>query len=196
MLHIFMGALDPLLDARTYERFGTLTPDEMAAAFLEVLETYDTVGGECMIELGDLKFTLNSPSVFFPNWLLCDGGDYLKADYPEYWQMLVDTGKDGTYEVDADTFEVPMLIERFIYGTDEAPHETGGEATHTLTIAEIPAHTHTVIDPGVLNAQAGTGAIPLSDPGAPTATGSAGGGGAHNNIPPYFKAFPMVRVKP
>lgn len=195
-LAIFMGALDRLADARNYEQFGTLTPEEMADYFQTVLDTYTTETGACMIEIGDLKFTINNPSVYYPNWLLCDGGTYLKADFPEYWDFLVAMGYDGTYEEDADYFHVPNMVERFVRGTDEAPNETGGEATHTLTIGEIPAHTHSVIDPGVLNAQAGTGAIPLSDPGAPTTTGSTGGGGAHNNIPPYMAWFPMVRVKP
>lgn len=78
---------------------------------------------------------------------------------------------------------------------------TGGEATHTLTIEEMPSHTHTYkrhafnnydTDPetgeniyGVnnktLDAHEGT-------------TGSSGGGEAHNNMPPYLAVNVYKRI--
>ncbi len=78
---------------------------------------------------------------------------------------------------------------------------TGGEATHTLTLAEIPAvadkdHTHTFTtgvpsgDLAYLNA--GDENVPTNGD-AHTHSGTtsdvsaeAGGGGAHNNLPPYY----------
>lgn len=57
-----------------------------------------------------------------------------------------------------------------------------GEETHTLTVPEIPAHTHDIPQSSISGA-AGT---PLSGTGTnPTIqTGSTGGGGAHNNMQP------------
>jgi microcystin-dependent protein len=67
--------------------------------------------------------------------------------------------------------------------------ETGGAKTVTLDITQIPSHTHT-IPVGATDdtaapfdrADAGTNAAGAN---ATTATGTAGGGLAHPNLPPY-----------
>lgn len=67
---------------------------------------------------------------------------------------------------------------------------TVGSATHTLTTAEIPSHTHSANAPG-------------SDPGAwgltagssyGTVSGATGGGGSHNNIQPTLVAYVWERT--
>lgn len=57
----------------------------------------------------------------------------------------------------------------------------GGEEAHTLTIAEIPSHTH------AQGKDTATGSIQGSDPGGYSngATGPTGGSGAHATLPPY-----------
>jgi microcystin-dependent protein len=86
--------------------------------------------------------------------------------------------------------------------------ETGGAKTVTLTEAQMPAHTHSVTDPGhthltqryptatggssgftIDTSMSGT----LADNTLPTksgttgiSVGSTGSGEAHNNLPPYF----------
>ena len=75
---------------------------------------------------------------------------------------------------------------------------TGGEATHTLTVDEMPSHQHTIT--------VHTGGNPdgwsdygrsywsnvwgTSDP----STSLVGGGQAHNNMPPYLVVYAWRRV--
>jgi len=129
-----------------------------------------------------------------PYGLLCDGAVHNRVDYPQLYERLA-----AAFIIDADTFRVPDLINKFIRGTDEFIGDEGGESEHILTVAEMPAHAHVDAGhghlynsavPAVGAAIAGVpipSAIPVS---AFTGTGFAniqntGGGQAHNNIPPY-----------
>lgn len=102
-------------------------------------------------------------------------------------------------------------------GENYAAGSTGGEATHTLTINEMPAHSHS----GTTNstgdhthssygAQGGThksnwaGANDNYDPNYPTGSAgthshtvsiaNTGGGAAHNNMQPYLAVYMWKRT--
>lgn len=64
---------------------------------------------------------------------------------------------------------------------------TGGEKTHLLTTAEMPAHTHTVPSGG--NGGSSTTAAGATQNSTIINTSSTGGGGAHNNLQPFVVVY-------
>jgi len=71
--------------------------------------------------------------------------------------------------------------------------ETGGTKTHTLTIAEIPAHTHTYTDG--FGSDGNVGDEPFEGQQEDIRnSGSTGGGGAHNNLQPYIVTYIWKRT--
>ena len=80
-------------------------------------------------------------------FLLCDGSSYNTTDYPNLFNVIGYTyGGDG----EAGTFQVPNMKGRVPVGLDASQGYSnalgvqGGEQTHTLTINEMPAHSHTI----------------------------------------------------
>ena len=75
---------------------------------------------------------------------------------------------------------------------------TGGEVKHTLTLPEIPQHTHalaTNINYAERAALTGVDwAISPVDRYHTSYTGEVGGSGAHNNMPPYLAVNVWVRT--
>jgi microcystin-dependent protein len=145
-VEIFNGALLDLIYANNFEKFGTLTPDQCAELFSGMV--YDLIGqtgGWCMLGSIFPYATTNPPSHCLP----CDGAIYSRLDYPSLYAAL-----DAAFIVDADTFKVPNLVNNFPFGASLNPMDPyqvgdiGGATEHTLTVAEIPAHTHTGIPHG------------------------------------------------
>lgn len=83
------------------------------------------------------------------NWLLCDGDQYLRVDYPDLYDVL-----PPQFIVDADNFVVPDASERYIFGIGTNEFTAVGELKGTdeivLTIANLPPHYHliSVVDAG------------------------------------------------
>jgi hypothetical protein len=76
---------------------------------------------------------------------------------------------------------------------------TGGEATHVLTTAEMPSHTHNLLC-GYGETSGGRDALRYQYWGG-NALGwkswlseNTGGSQAHNNIPPYYAVYIWVRT--
>ena len=92
------------------------------------------------------------------------------------------------------------IQDRFLLcaGSTYKAGKTGGEASHTLTIDEIPSHSHVASSYKTQVDRAGYSEYEAmtanGDYPAPVATGAAGGGQAHNNMPPYLAVYAWQRV--
>ena len=95
----------------------------------------------------------------------------------------------GTWEQIKDRF---LLCE----GTTYKAGTTGGEATHRLTIDEMPSHNHTV-SRGTNGSSYFelTGKEPQGNAPYNIVTSSTGGNKAHNNMPPYLAVYVWKRTK-
>lgn len=136
------------------------------------------------------------------NWLPCDGRSVLRADYPGLFAVL-----GSLYgAADVNHFSLPDYRGRVLAGYDATQTEfnalskTGGEKTHILLTAEMPAHVHREVNVGGISNDAiagyGSGARPFFNSGDPIDTESTGGGGAHNNLQPYAVSQMIIRVLP
>ena len=94
-----------------------------------------------------------------------------------------------------------QIKDRFLLaaGTTYKAGATGGEATHTLTVDEIPNHQHVLWYPNEGGEQ--SAAIGYPEAGSKNTwyaeaskTGGAGGGAAHNNMPPYLSVYVWKRT--
>lgn len=94
-----------------------------------------------------------------------------------------------------------QIKDRFLLaaGTTYKAGATGGEATHTLTADEIPNHQHVLWYPNEGGEQ--SAAIGYPEAGSKNTwyaeaskTGGAGGGAAHNNMPPYLSVYVWKRT--
>jgi len=118
-------------------------------------------------------------------WLLCDGAAVSRADYAALFDAIGTTFGAGD---GATTFNLPDPRGRAVIGAGQGPSLTNralgatvGAETHTLTTGEMPSHSHTAPSP---NTASGGGTAGDRQNQGTYNTGSAGGGGAHNNMPP------------
>lgn len=70
--------------------------------------------------------------------------------------------------------------------TTRAVGETGGSETHTLSVAELPPHSHKLQMSSIQDGRGTYEGPMVVGRGERLETGSAGSGGAHNNMPPFI----------
>lgn len=154
----------------------------------------DPFVGELMIFAGN----------FAPRgWAFCDGQLLPIAQNTALFSLL-GTMYGGNGQT---TFGLPDLRGRAPIHVGQGPGlsnftqgELGGEENHTLTAAEMPAHTHTAYaDATNGTVDSPVNALPARNPASIPAygagasatlaanhVGTAGGSQAHNNMPPYL----------
>jgi len=120
-------------------------------------------------------------------YVLCDGGEYDETTEASLFAVLSTTYNTGGET--ANHFRVPDLQGRVIAGMGgsllsgtDAVADTGGVKEHTLTIDQIPSHTHDGTTQSGLGLS-GTGSGRLTND-AGNSTGATGGGLAHPNVQP------------
>jgi microcystin-dependent protein len=114
------------------------------------------------------------------NWAFCNGATLAIAEYDTLFALIGTTyGGDGV-----TTFKLPDLQGRVPVGTGQglglAPivlGETGGAETVTMTINQMPQHTHVISGSASIPAYSG-----LGDSGSPTDTVLAGLDAAYSTI--------------
>ncbi len=115
------------------------------------------------------------------------------------WSGSVNNIPDGWALCDG-TNGTPDLRDRFVLGAglSYSVGAVGGEQEHTLTIAEMPSHNHTV---QFTHWKDGGGGDTVTDPINPNSgnlyipTSYTGGNQPHNNMPPYYSLCYIMRIK-
>lgn len=148
--------------------------------------------------VGDIKMTACAAAP--AKWIICDGREVSRTRYADLFANIGTAYGSGD---GSTTFNVPDFRGRTAFGKNAGTFSTlgatGGEEQHTLTVQEMPAHSHEITvttNPGEIDKNETstiTGNYALSNAGAGggvlftiTATAAnTGGGQAHNNLPPY-----------
>lgn len=133
-------------------------------------------------------------------WLLCYGQAVSRTTYSALFSAIGTTYGSGD---GSTTFNVPDLRGRVIAGQDDMGGTsadrltdqtggidgdtlgaTGGAETHTLTVAQLAAHTHTYAENQRVQVGLDNGVAYDAENNGDFTTGSTGGDEAHNNVQP------------
>lgn len=183
---LLAGALSTLCYEENWEQIDPahITPEAAAEFFTRVLfDTWSTT----MFVGSVLAYVTAAPPA---GVLACDGGIYQRVDYPRLYDAIA-----APFIIDADTFRVPDLRGRAVFGAGGSGvlsvGQTGGESSVTLSLLQMPVHSHTYLPPTInLDLESpGVPDIQGAGLGLPAQTGNAGGGQAHENMPPFLGVF-------
>jgi len=206
LIYLVNGALEWLCDKEPFEQTGALTPETAKTALSDMFQTYFDEE-PIVIPIGQI--TPFGSTTIPAKWKRCDGSAISRATYADLFAII---GTNYGVGDGSTTFNLPDMRGRSPYGYGDASipalGNSGGAVTHTLTLAETPAHDHGFFDNGhdhripkasatvnagvntsTPNARTDTAATPTmrTDPAvANISFSSAGGDGSHNNLHPVL----------
>lgn len=128
------------------------------------------------------------------NWLLCDGREVSRETYNELFAIIGTTWGSGD---GSTSFNLPNYTDRFPIGAggDVDLAETGGEKEVTLTVEQIPSHSHTLYAQTTGGSNSVVPRVTSSGTWDNNKISSTGGGQAHNNMPPYTGSYYIIKAK-
>lgn len=146
------------------------------------LPTFQTLGNTAVPVGTIIDFAgTSAPS----DYLVCDGSSVAVATYPALHASIGYTwGGAGA------NFNLPNMQRRTAIGSGgsvvgpvgNAVGNTGGEETHTMTTAELVAHTHTYTAPTFINQYNATASATASNGSGSTSTGNGPGSATPFNV--------------
>ena len=146
-----------------------------------------TAGG--IIPTGGIIMWSGAANAIPTGFALCNGDAISRSTFATLFAAIgtIHGAGDGS-----STFNLPDLRNRFIVGAGSGSNynvsDTGGADSVTLTVDQIPAHTHTYLDQYVV-IDAGYRPWPANNNDCyfrDKDTSSVGGGQSHENRPPYY----------
>lgn len=189
------GYVDPANGEQTRRQLGQ--PLREIKAFLDDTMPVDTSGNIAQIQASSngIKYRTTSGGA----WTSVGGGldiaTVIDTIYP-VGAIYISTVNTSPSTLFPNT-TWSQLKDRFLLGagTTYTAGNTGGSATVTLTLNQIPSHTHnyTRYNTKLSGVTIGSSGDPWTG-NTTVATESAGGGQAHNNMPPYLVVYMWKRT--
>lgn len=164
----------------------------------------DPAGGQASGDTLPVGSIMPYPKATAPeNWLACDGSAVSRTDYSELFSAIGTTFGAGD---GSTTFNLPNFKGKVPVGLDATDTDfnevgkTAGEKTHTLTIAEMPKHSHNIVASHGTSTS-GIAFYPAENITTPYDTldfnicRPAGGNDAHNNLQPSIVTNYIIKAK-